>query len=76
MCSPLEPLAPACGEYSWPPEVIMVRFERPITAALAVRMQADAGGEGVTDDERSWGRPSRGGRRPNLPTGAAGRCVR
>ena len=50
----LEPLAPACVEYSWPPEVIMVRFESPVAAALAVRMQADAGGELVTDDEQLW----------------------
>ena len=41
----LEPLAPACVEYSWPPEVIMVRFESPVAAALAARMRADTGGE-------------------------------
>ena len=72
----LEPLAPACVEYPWPPERLLVRFERPVAAALA---DAHAGGSPAA----SWS-PTTSSCGPSIarpppgspPTGAAGRVRR
>ncbi len=55
-CDPLvlEPLAPACVEYAWPPGHMLVRFESPAAAELAQQAQALVGGEIVVDDEELW----------------------
>jgi glycolate oxidase FAD binding subunit len=50
----LEPLRPACVEYAWPPGQMLVRFESPAAAELAVQAQALVGGEIVADDEALW----------------------
>jgi glycolate oxidase FAD binding subunit len=50
----LEPLAPACVEYAWPPEQMLVRFESPVAHALAQQAAALVGGELVADDEGLW----------------------
>jgi glycolate oxidase FAD binding subunit len=50
----LEPLAPACVEYAWPPERMLVRFESPVARALAEQAVAAVGGELVDDDEALW----------------------
>jgi glycolate oxidase FAD binding subunit len=50
----LEPLAPACVEYAWPPERMLVRFESPVARALAEQAVDIVGGELVDDDEAIW----------------------
>ena len=50
----LEPLAPACVEYAWPPGHMLVRFESPAAAELAAEARALVGGEVVEDDEALW----------------------
>jgi glycolate dehydrogenase FAD-binding subunit len=50
----LEPLAPACVEYAWPPERMFVRFESPVARSLAEQAAALVGGELVEDDEALW----------------------
>ena len=50
----LEPLAPACVEYAWPPEQMLVRFESPVARALAEQAARLVGGELVDDDEALW----------------------
>ena len=50
----LEPLAPACVEYAWPPGHMLVRFESPAAAELAELACALVGGEVVEDDEAIW----------------------
>jgi glycolate oxidase FAD binding subunit len=50
----LEPLAPACVEYAWPPGHMLVRFESPAAAELAGQARALVGGEIVEDDESLW----------------------
>jgi glycolate oxidase FAD binding subunit len=50
----LELLAPACVEYAWPPEQLLVRFESPVARALAEQAVAAVGGELVEDDEALW----------------------
>jgi glycolate dehydrogenase FAD-binding subunit len=51
---PLERLAPACVEYAWPPERMLVRFESPAARELAAAARDLAGGELVADDEALW----------------------
>jgi glycolate oxidase FAD binding subunit len=50
----LEPLAPACVEYAWPPGQMLVRFENVAAGALARAAQELVGGELVGDDEPLW----------------------
>jgi glycolate dehydrogenase FAD-binding subunit len=50
----LEPLAPACIEYAWPPGHMLVRFESPAAAELAELARALVGGAIVDDDEELW----------------------
>jgi glycolate oxidase FAD binding subunit len=50
----LELLAPACVEYAWPPEQMLVRFESPVARVLAEQAVAVVGGELVADDEALW----------------------
>jgi glycolate oxidase FAD binding subunit len=50
----LEPLAPACVEYAWPPERMLVRFESPVARALAEQAVELVGGELRDDDEALW----------------------
>ncbi len=50
----LEQLAPACVEYAWPPERMLVRFESPVARTLAEQAAAIVGGELVDDDEALW----------------------
>jgi glycolate oxidase FAD binding subunit len=50
----LEPLAPACVEYAWPPGHMLVRFESPAAAELARQARALVGGTIVEDDEELW----------------------
>ena len=58
----LEPLAPACVEYAWPPGHMLVRFESPAAAELAGQARALVGGEIVEDDESALGGAPRGRR--------------
>jgi glycolate dehydrogenase FAD-binding subunit len=51
---PLEPLAPACVEYAWPPGRMLVRFESVAATALAWAARELVGGELVEDDEPLW----------------------
>jgi glycolate oxidase FAD binding subunit len=51
---PLEPLAPACVEYAWPPERMLVRFESPVARGLAEQAAEVFGGDLVDDDEALW----------------------
>jgi len=55
-CDPtvLEPLAPACVEYAWPPERMFVRFESPVARPLAEQAAALVGGDLVSSDESLW----------------------
>jgi glycolate oxidase FAD binding subunit len=50
----LELLAPACVEYAWPPEQMLVRFESPAARSLAEQAAELVGGELVDDDEALW----------------------
>ena len=50
----LEPLAPACIEYAWPPERMFVRFESPVARPLAEQAAALVGGDLVEADESLW----------------------
>jgi glycolate oxidase FAD binding subunit len=50
----LEQLAPACVEYAWPPERMLVRFESPVARALAEQAAELVGGELLDDDEVLW----------------------
>ncbi len=50
----LEQLAPACVEYAWPPERMLVRFESPVAPVLAEQALELVGGELVTDDDALW----------------------
>ena len=50
----LEPLAPACVEYAWPPGQMLVRFESIAAGELARAAQELVGGELVEDDEPLW----------------------
>jgi len=50
----LEQLAPACVEYAWPPETMLVRFESPVARQLAEQARELVGGELVDDDEPVW----------------------
>jgi glycolate oxidase FAD binding subunit len=50
----LEQLAPACVEYAWPPERMLVRFESPVARGLAEQAAELVGGELVDDDEALW----------------------
>jgi len=50
----LEPLAPACVEYAWPPERMFVRFESPVARPLAEQAAALVGGDLVPSDESLW----------------------
>jgi glycolate dehydrogenase FAD-binding subunit len=51
---PLEPLAPACVEVLWPGDRMLVRFESPVAADLALAARGILGGDLVTDDEALW----------------------
>ncbi len=55
-CDPtaLELLAPACVEYAWPPERMLVRFESPVARALGEQAAALVGGDLVDGDESLW----------------------
>lgn len=55
-CDPtvLEPLAPACVEYAWPPGRMLVRFESPVARTLAEQAIELVGGELVAEDEALW----------------------
>jgi glycolate oxidase FAD binding subunit len=55
-CDPmlLEPLAPACVEYAWPPGHVLVRFESPVARALAEEAAELVGGDLVDGDEPLW----------------------
>jgi glycolate oxidase FAD binding subunit len=50
----LEPLAPACIEYAWPPERMLVRFESPVARAVAEQAVDLVGGELHEDDDQLW----------------------
>jgi glycolate dehydrogenase FAD-binding subunit len=50
----LEPLAPACVEYAWPPGRMFVRFESPVARALAEQALELVGGDLVASDEPLW----------------------
>jgi glycolate oxidase FAD binding subunit len=50
----LEPFAPACVEYAWPPERMLVRFESPVARSLAEQAVELVGGELHDDDEPLW----------------------
>lgn len=50
----LEPLAPACVDYRWPEERLLVRFESPVSVQLAEAARAIVGGELVAEDEELW----------------------
>jgi len=50
----LEPLAPACIEYAWPPERMFVRFESPVAPELAEQARELVGGDVVSGDESLW----------------------
>jgi glycolate oxidase FAD binding subunit len=50
----LEPLAPACVEYAWPPGRMLVRFESPVARVLAEQAVELIGGELVDDDDELW----------------------
>jgi glycolate oxidase FAD binding subunit len=50
----LDPLAPACVEYAWPPEHMLVRFESPVARVLAEEAAALVGGDLVDGDESLW----------------------
>jgi glycolate oxidase FAD binding subunit len=50
----LEPLAPACVEYAWPPEKMLVRFESPVAGELAAQAVELIGGDVVSGDETLW----------------------
>jgi glycolate dehydrogenase FAD-binding subunit len=50
----LEPLAPACVEYAWPPGRMLVRFESPVARALAEQAVELVGGDLVASDEAMW----------------------
>jgi glycolate oxidase FAD binding subunit len=50
----LELLAPACVEYAWPPERMLVRFESPVARPLAEQAAELVGGELVDDDDALW----------------------
>ena len=50
----LEQLAPACVEYAWPPEQMLVRFESPVARSLAEQAAELVGGELVEADEPLW----------------------
>jgi glycolate oxidase FAD binding subunit len=50
----LEPLAPACVEYAWPPEHMLVRFESPVARGLAEQAAQLVGGDLVDGDESLW----------------------
>ncbi len=56
LCDPavFEPFAPACVEYRWPDERLLVRFESPVADALAAAAREAAGGVIVADDEPLW----------------------
>jgi glycolate oxidase FAD binding subunit len=51
---PLEPLAAACVEYSWPDDRMLVRFESPVADRLAAAAAELVGGELVADDAALW----------------------
>jgi glycolate oxidase FAD binding subunit len=51
-----EPLAPACLDYRWPDDRLLVRFESPVARRLAEAAGELAGGELVDDDEPLWER--------------------
>jgi glycolate oxidase FAD binding subunit len=51
---PLEQLAPACVEYTWPDGGMLVRFESPAAAELAAAARDLVGGELVVDDPGLW----------------------
>jgi glycolate oxidase FAD binding subunit len=55
-CDPtvLEPLAPACVEYAWPPGRMLVRFESPVARVLAEQAVELVGGDLVSGDETLW----------------------
>ncbi len=57
-CDPalFEPLAPACLDYRWPDDRLLVRFESPVARRLAQAAADLAGGEVVDDDEPLWER--------------------
>jgi len=50
----LEQLAPACVEYAWPPQQMLVRFESPVARSLAEQAAELVGGELVEADEALW----------------------
>jgi glycolate oxidase FAD binding subunit len=50
----LEPLAPACVEYAWPPGRMLVRFESPVALELAGQARELVGGDVVSGDESLW----------------------
>jgi glycolate oxidase FAD binding subunit len=50
----LEPLAPACVEYAWPPGRMLVRFESPVARQLAEQACALVGGDLVSADQSLW----------------------
>jgi hypothetical protein len=55
-CDPsvFEPFAPACVDYRWPDERLLVRFESPVADRLAEAARDLVGGELVGDDEPLW----------------------
>lgn len=50
----LEPLAPACVDYAWPPGRMLVRFESPVAPELAEQAHELVGGDVVSGDESLW----------------------
>ena len=50
----LEPLAPACVDYAWPPGRMLVRFESPVARALAEQALGLVGGDLVSADDTLW----------------------
>jgi glycolate oxidase FAD binding subunit len=50
----LEPFAPACVEYAWPPGHMLVRFESPVARPLAEQAAELVGGDLVERDESLW----------------------
>ena len=68
----LEPLAPACVEYAWPPGHMLVRFESPAARSWPGRRATLVGGEIVEDDEALWA-DHREAAAGLLSTGAPGR---
>ena len=74
---PLEPLAPACVEYAWPPERMLVRFESPVARELAEQAPGARRRRARGRRRGALGRATASGRRGSLPAALpAGRGAR